>query len=94
MQLIRDANRETTSELKNFDVVIAYCIKDFRGFEMARKLRSLGITQAVILSPYGIKGWIDSNLPVFQQGKVDETTAAEKLKKCIEQQSQCKGTLR
>jgi rhodanese-related sulfurtransferase len=89
---IRDANQQTTSELKNYDVVVAYCIKDFRGFEMARKLRSLGVTQAVILNPYGIKGWIDSNLPVFQQGKVDETTAAGKLKKCIEQQSQCKDT--
>lgn len=90
---IRDTNEESVSELKKYDVVVAYCIKDFRGFEMARKLRSLGINQAVILSPYGIKGWIDSKLPVFQKDTMDEPTAAEKLKKCIEQQSQCNGNV-
>ena len=49
--------------VKGADYVVAYCIKDFRGFEMARSLRDAGVSNAVILNPYGIKGWIADGLP-------------------------------
>jgi rhodanese-related sulfurtransferase len=89
--LIKDADKSTTQFLKSYDIVVAYCIKDFRGFEMAKKLKSLGISQAVILNPFGIKGWIDSKLPVYQQDKINDQKAKMLFETCINQPSDCKN---
>lgn len=86
---IADANNNSVKRFKEFDVVVAYCIKDFRGFEMARKLRDLGIKQSAILNPYGIKGWIGSNMPVYKASSVSEQSAADALAKCIAEPDQC-----
>lgn len=42
--------------------LIAYCIKDFRGFEVARALRRAGYDVRVMDDP-GIQGWKKANLP-------------------------------
>jgi rhodanese-related sulfurtransferase len=86
---IRDADQAIADTLKSYDIVVAYCIKDFRGFEMAKKLKSLGITQSVILDPYGIKGWIDSKLPVYHKDRINEQQSVALLKKCLDQTSKC-----
>ena len=80
---ISDTDKNTAQQFKNYDIVVAYCIKDFRGFEMARKLRDLGIKQSVILSPFGIRGWIANSLPVYAAGSVTEEQARNALEKCI-----------
>ena len=36
---IRDINADSIVQLPPSDLYVAYCVKDFRGFEMARKLR-------------------------------------------------------
>ncbi|MES2674205.1 MAG: rhodanese-like domain-containing protein [Pseudomonadota bacterium] len=89
--LIKDANKSSVESFKKFDVVVAYCIKDFRGFEMAKKMKSLGISQAVILNPYGIKGWIDSKLPVYQQHKINDQQAEALFHTCLTQPLNCKN---
>jgi rhodanese-related sulfurtransferase len=86
---IADANSQSVQRFKEFDVVVAYCIKDFRGFEMARKLRDLGIKQSAILNPYGIKGWISSSMPVYKAGNVSEQQAARSLDTCVSEPNQC-----
>ena len=88
---ISAANATTTQFLREYDVVVAYCIKDFRGFEMARKLRDLGIQQSVILNPFGIRGWIGSNLPVYKAGAVSEAQAQQAFKSCIDDPSTCQS---
>lgn len=86
---IADANSQSVQRFKEFDLVVAYCIKDFRGFEMARKLRDLGIKQSAILNPYGIKGWIGSNLPVYKVGTTSEEQAASALASCVAEPGRC-----
>ena len=80
---IRDTNAESVKQFKDYDIVVAYCIKDFRGFEMARKLRDLGIKQSAILSPFGIRGWIASKMPVYKIGAGTEEQAQQALQNCI-----------
>jgi len=60
---LRDISAQTVAELLDDDLVIAYCVKDFRGYEAAKRLRGLGI-EAVIMKPYGMRGWIAAGLPV------------------------------
>lgn len=86
---ITDANAKSVQRFKSYDLVVAYCIKDFRGFEMARKLRDLGIKQSAILNPFGIKGWIGSNMPVYKVGSVSEEQAAQSLASCVADATQC-----
>ncbi len=64
---LRDIQSSVTPELLNADLVIAYCVKDFRGYEVASKLRSFGVN-AVIMRPYGIRGWLENKLPVAGDG--------------------------
>lgn len=80
---ITEANAQSVKQFKDYDIVVAYCIKDFRGFEMARKLRDLGIKQSAILSPFGIRGWIASKMPVYKAGAVTEEQAQQSLQSCI-----------
>lgn len=86
---IRNANSASVKSIQEYDLVVSYCIKDFRGFEMARKLRNLGIKQSAILNPYGIKGWIDSKLPVYTMNDPDESTALAKLQTCVQSPAEC-----
>lgn len=81
---ITDANAQSVKQFADYDIVVAYCIKDFRGFEMARKLRDLGIHQSVILNPFGIRGWIASKLPVYKAGAITEEQAKRSLQDCID----------
>ncbi|MEX2963696.1 chromate resistance protein ChrB domain-containing protein [Microbulbifer sp. TYP-18] len=60
---LRDLDSEAIQRLKGADYVVSYCVKDFRGFEMAKAIKQAGIQQSVILKPYGIKGWVSSGLP-------------------------------
>lgn len=88
---LRDANAESIKPLEEYDLVVSYCVKDFRGFEMARKLRNLGIKQSAILNPYGIKGWIESNMPVYTMTDANESAAIEKLKNCVDSPAECQA---
>jgi len=80
---IGDTNEQSVKQFSGYDIVVAYCVKDFRGFEMARKLRDLGIKQSVILQPFGIRGWIGSNMPVYVAGSVSDEQASKALQACI-----------
>jgi rhodanese-related sulfurtransferase len=42
--------------------LVAYCIKDFRGYEVARALRRAGYSVRVMDDP-GLQGWKKAKLP-------------------------------
>jgi rhodanese-related sulfurtransferase len=90
---IRDVNGQTVSQFLGSDIVVAYCVKDFRGYELAKLLKLNGIDNAVILNPYGIKGWKKSGLPIYEKNKVDEVTAFNELKKCASSPDICLGSM-
>lgn len=96
---IRNLDSTDLSDLKRSDIVVAYCVKDFRGFEMARKLKLKGVENAVILNPFGLKGWISNGLPVSSLSEPrDENVLAEDealkiLKHCVYRNSKCQAAL-
>jgi rhodanese-related sulfurtransferase len=73
------------------DLVIAYCIKDFRGYEVARRLRDVGVANAHIMQPYGINGWKDAGLPLATDDPASEGQALERLGFCAKHPEQCAG---
>lgn len=86
---LRDLNREAVSKVEQADYVVAYCVKDFRGFEMARALRGKGVKNAVILRPYGMKGWLSEGLPMTGLDAMNETEAKARLTECVSSPGAC-----
>jgi rhodanese-related sulfurtransferase len=62
------------AELADADLVVPYCLKDFRGFEGAKTLQRLGVPNVGLLKGYGIKSWHKAHLPEAgtQVGTLDE----------------------
>lgn len=78
---LRDLD-EYPEHLKDADLVISYCVKDFRGYEVAQDLLESGVRNAVIMEPYGIKGWSDVGLPVVSGPAGDRDKETELLRDC------------
>ncbi|MGL6289356.1 MAG: chromate resistance protein ChrB domain-containing protein [Silanimonas sp.] len=89
---IRDVSDDVAASLKDADYVVSYCIKDFRGFEMAKALKLRGVEQSVILSPYGIRGWTDAGLPTAGDATLGEEEAKQRLAECAARPETCLKT--
>ncbi|UHQ23392.1 chromate resistance protein [Lysobacter sp. 5GHs7-4] len=88
---LRSLDENALAQLRGADYVVSYCIKDFRGFEMARSLRDAGIRNAVILNPYGIKGWIAEGLPTAGAKALTSGEALTRLDACVTSPAACKA---
>jgi rhodanese-related sulfurtransferase len=86
---LRDLGPDTVDRVKHADYVVSYCIKDFRGFEMAKALRQAGVDNAVILKPYGMKGWLSQGLPMVGTRALDESEAAAQMSRCVDAAGGC-----
>lgn len=86
---LRDVDSDVANELKDADLVISYCVKDFRGYEVARTFKELGVEASSIMQPYGIRGWTDLGLPTTVDGKVAEADAKSRLKQCAQNPEPC-----
>ena len=63
---VRETTKLTDEELAKMadaDVVIPYCLKDFRGFEGAKALHNQGVKNVGLFKGYGIKSWDKAKLP-------------------------------
>jgi rhodanese-related sulfurtransferase len=93
---IRDVGPSLRDRLDGADYVVSYCVKDFRGYEMAKALAQIGVENSVIMRPYGIKGWVSMGLPVTGHKGLSETQSAEQLARCLADTGACvsasKGT--
>jgi len=87
--MLRDVNKETVKEYADADLVVPYCVKDFRGFEVAKAMKLLGIKRVATLSPNGLKGWIQAQLPLVKKGLVSHQQAEEKLFQCATEPMSC-----
>lgn len=85
---LRDVNPETAALFAGADLVISYCIKDFRGYEVAQALHGVGVHPVGIMNPYGLKGWKDLGLPVAGREAVSDEAALGALRECV-QQNEC-----
>ncbi len=87
---LRDVNASVAGQFKDADRVIAYCLKDFRGFELARALQQkAGIKNAAIMKPYGIVGWKAIGLPVAGTRALSSSVAMARLQQCIHKPDAC-----
>ena len=78
---LREVSEAIAESLQDADLVISYCIKDFRGYEVALALSRAGVRRSGIMKPYGIKGWMDMGLPVTSD-TVTDSLALARLKQC------------
>ncbi|MCV2886364.1 chromate resistance protein [Aestuariibacter sp. AA17] len=79
---LRRINELNASDYADDALVVAYCVKDFRGFEMAKALRMKGFNNAVILNPYGIKGWVHEGMPVASKDGLSDEQGIALIKRC------------
>lgn len=80
---LRDLDQDVIDRVKHADYVVSYCVKDFRGFEMARAFRDAGVSNAVILQPYGLKGWLSHDLPLAGTQALSEAEGISRLADCM-----------
>lgn len=86
---LRDVNKKNVKDLLDADLVVPYCVKDFRGFEVAKSLKQYGVKRVATLSPNGLKGWLSTDLPVSGKEKLSEEEAIDKLMQCAMEPAQC-----
>ena len=77
---LREVTTAAAKQFEQADLVISYCIKDFRGYEVALALSKVGVKNIGIMKPYGLKGWKDLELPVANS-EISDATAIDLLKK-------------
>lgn len=88
---IRDKS-QAVSQVQDADYVVSYCIKDFRGFEMAKALKDAGVANSVILNPYGIRGWVEEGLPTVGSKALTPPEGQARLTECVESPEACRAT--
>jgi rhodanese-related sulfurtransferase len=79
------------SKVAGADYVVSYCIKDFRGFEMAKALKDAGVENSVILNPYGIRGWVEEGLPVVGNKGLAPVDGENRLLECVQSPQTCQA---
>ena len=86
---IRDTSEATTQMLHHDGLLVPYCVKDFRGYEMAKKLKKMGFDNVAILSPYGLKGWLHTGLPLSYGEEKVTPEAQLAFNECVNKSSKC-----
>ncbi len=86
---LRDVDADSVKSFMDADLVVPYCVKDFRGFEVAKAMKRLGVRRVATLSPNGLKGWLQAKLPVVRAGVSSEHEAMDALMRCATEPSIC-----
>ena len=87
---LRDVDESVAPLFSGADRVIAYCLKDFRGFELARALQEkAGVKNAAIMKPYGINGWRALGLPVEGSKALSHELALARIDECLADVTAC-----
>jgi rhodanese-related sulfurtransferase len=80
---IREMADRAASELPADGVMVPYCLKDFRGFEGARRLSQLGFADVRLMQKLGINGWKAAGMPTA--GAIPGRTDADVVSAVVEQ---------
>jgi len=79
---LREVNKNTVKQFAEADLVISYCVKDFRGYEVALALHKAGVKNSGIMKPYGIRGWKEKGLPVAKRNETNDDKELAQLRQC------------
>lgn len=88
---LRNVSAKTAQQFSNNDIVIAYCLKDFRGFEVAKALKSMGVNNVYTMTAPGLNGWKNVNLPLNIPSKQAKGLALKQLQQCANALNLCIG---
>jgi rhodanese-related sulfurtransferase len=74
---LRDLAEMDLDPLRGAEIVVPYCLKDFRGFEGARALARRGVPGVALLEGFGVSAWKKANLPLAGEafGRSDSEAA-------------------
>lgn len=86
---LREVEADSVAGIAEADLVIPYCVKDFRGYEVARAMAAHGVRNVAILNPYGIRGWRTASLPVTGSRGLSEPEGAAALSACARDPETC-----
>ncbi|RFA30100.1 hypothetical protein CAI21_07825 [Alkalilimnicola ehrlichii] len=86
---LRDVSPAIAEKIGEADYVVSYCVKDFRGFELAKALHDAGVANSVILDPFGIQGWVEFGLPIVGTRGLTRGDAMLQLEECLQDASAC-----
>ena len=86
---LRELESADPKQFDQADLIIAYCMKDFRGYEVAKALHRAGFPQSAILKEYGLAGWKKQGLPTVVRDAQNEQEARRKLEGCARSRSEC-----
>lgn len=86
---LRELSRLDPKTYRDADLIVAYCLKDFRGYEVAKALKRAGFPQSVIMKEYGIGGWKKQGLPTVLHGVSGEQAARKQLTACAHDPDSC-----
>jgi len=84
-----DVKKSVTPKFDGAALVVGYCIKDFRGFEVARALAQVGVKNTATMKPYGIAGWMAARLPTTGVNGLTEARALSALHSCATGETKC-----
>lgn len=76
------------------DLIVSYCLRDFRGYEVARALQELGYPVSSTLAESGVKGWKERGLPTDSFGSADDVESRERLLLCAQRPEACSGVVK
>jgi rhodanese-related sulfurtransferase len=81
---VREMSERARAEIRGDELVVPYCLKDFRGFDGARRLTELGFADVRVMQRVGINGWKAAGLPTAGAvpGRSDAETRSELRELC------------
>jgi rhodanese-related sulfurtransferase len=86
---LRELENADPQQFGQPDLIVAYCMKDFRGYEVAKALKRAGFPQSAILREYGIAGWKKQGLPTVVRDAQNEQEVQRKLESCARSPQGC-----
>ena len=87
---VRDINELTPELIGEADLVIGYCLKDFRGYEVAKALHNVGVENVRTIATPGLNGWKAQRLPIYSASGLTDDQAVAKLMECAKAKGHCK----
>jgi len=69
---LRDSTTINVEDFQDYTHVVPYCLKDFRGFEVARRLLEQGLNNVTMMNPPGLRGWQSFDLPMVSESMSPE----------------------
>lgn len=88
MLRLREVDDNSVEAFRHADLIVPYCVKDFRGFEVAKAIKARGVDHVATLSPNGLRGWLAAGLPVIKANGNAEA-AWRALQLCAMESARC-----